>query len=124
MPERRALALLTWPSSIGPRPRGHHGRDIDAVAAAIRHRGRGLIAAGGEHDAVERIAVKQFHEAEISEVAVERGVRALAGFLQRMNREFERDAAGIANAVADTLGKLEVMAVAGREVEAASARCR
>ena len=85
-----------------------------------RHHGgrRGLVAAGGQHHAVERIAVQHLDQAEIGEVAVERGGRPLAGLLDRMHRELERDAAGVADAVAHALGQLEVMAVAGREVGA------
>jgi hypothetical protein len=59
------------------------------VAAAIRQRRGGLVAADGQHDAVERIAVEHFDEAEIGEVAVEPGGRALAGLLDRMDRELE-----------------------------------
>ncbi len=46
------------------------------------------------------------------------GGRALAGLLDRVDRELDRDAAGLADAVADPLGELEMVAVAGREVGA------
>jgi hypothetical protein len=61
---------------------------------------RGLVAAGGEDDAVERVAVQDLDQAEIGEVAVERRGRAAAGLLDRVDRELDRDAAGIADAVA------------------------
>src|SRR4029077_3187849 len=77
-----------------------------------------LVAAGHQHDAVERIAVEDLDEAEIGEIAGERGGRALAGPPDPMPRETERDAAGHADAFAHALGELEVMAVAGREVRA------
>ncbi len=79
---------------------------------------RGLVAAGGEHDSIERIAVKDLDQAEISEVAVQRRGRALAGLLNGVGREFHGNAAGLANALADAMGQLDVVAVAGREVVA------
>ena len=88
------------------------------VAAAIRQAGVVLSQPVSQHDAVERIAVEHLDEAEIGEIAVERGGRPLAGFLDRMHREFEGDAAGLADALAHAVGKIEVMAVAGREVRA------
>ena len=117
----------------------HHGAGAGALALvpAVQHRSarqhdrghidgrrrhhagrRGLVAAGGQHHAVERIAEQDFDQAEIGEVAVERRGRALAGFLDRMHREFHRDAAGFADAFADALGQIEVMPVAGGEIVA------
>ena len=116
-------------------PHDGAGADALAVAPAVEHRaagqhdrrnvhrrrrhqagGRGLVAAGGEHDAVDRIAEQQLDEPEIGEVAVERCRRPLAGLLDRMHRKFERDAASVADALAHALRQLEVMPVAGREV--------
>src|SRR5262249_22987858 len=56
--------------------------------------------------------------AEIGEVAVERRGRTLAGFLDRMDRELEGDAAGVVDAFAHARGELEMMAIAGREFRA------
>ena len=110
-----ALAL---PPAVQHRPAGEHDRrDVDGRRRHDRGR-RGLVAAGGEHHAVDRIAVQHLDQAEIGEVAIERRGRPLAGLLDRMHREFERDAAGRADAVAHALGQLEVVAVAGREVGA------
>ena len=111
----RALAL---PPAVQHRPAGEH--DGGEIHRRRRHDagGRRLVAARGQHHAVERIAEQQFDEAEIGEVAVERRGRPFAGLLDRMHRKFERDAAGGADALADALGELQVMPVAGREVRA------
>ena len=104
------------PLSIGPPDSTIAGRLT--VAAAMMAGRRGLVAAGGQHDAVERIAEQHLDEAEIGEIAVERRGRPLAGLLDRVHRKFERDAAGVADAVAHALGEFDVMAVAGREIGA------
>jgi hypothetical protein len=100
--------------SIGPTDK----RDRRDVHRRRGHQAgrRGLVAAGGQHHAVERIAVEHLDQAEIGEVAVEPRGRALAGFLDRMNREFDGDAACLANAFAHALGQHEMVAVAGRQV--------
>ena len=90
--------------------RNIHGR------RAHQHGGGGLVAADGEDHAVERVAVEHFDEAEIGEVAVEPGGRALARFLDRMDRELDGDAARFADAFAHALGKFDVVAVARRQV--------
>ena len=104
------------PFSIGP-PESTIDGDVHGRGRHDAGR-RGLVAAGHQHDAVERIAVEDLDEAQIGEVAVERRGRALAGLLDRMHRKFERDAAGRADAFAHAARELEVMAVAGREVGA------
>ena len=80
--------------AVQHRPAGQHDRGN--VDGRRRHQAgrRGLVAAGGQHHAVERIAEQDFDEAEIGEIAVERRGRPLAGFLDRMRRKFHRDAAG------------------------------
>ena len=62
--------------------------------------------------------MQHLDQAEIGEVPIERRGRPLAGFLDRMHRKFERDAAGRADAVAHALRQLEVVAVAGGKVGA------
>src|SRR6202011_3236510 len=79
-------------------------------------RRRGFVAAGGEHDAIDRIAMQDFNETEISEVAIERGGGALAGFLNRVNGKFKRDAACVADTVAHAARQIEMMPIAGREI--------
>ena len=110
------------PSSIGPPDRMMAG--MSTVAGGHDPGRRGLVAAGGEHDGVDRIAVEDLDQAEIEEVAVERGGRAPAILEDRVDREFHRDAAGVADPGADPLGELEMDAVARREVGSRSGRCR
>ena len=92
---------LCQPLSMGPTDSAMAG--MFTVAAAIRQAGCGLVAADGQDDAVERIAIEHFDEAEIGQVAVKACSRALAGFLNRMDRKFDRDAAGLADALAHAL---------------------
>ncbi len=97
--------------------RQHDGGDVHGRRGHQAGRRR-LVAAGRQHHAVERIAVEHLDQAEIGEIAVERRGRPLAGLLDRMHRELEGDTAGIADAVAHARGKLEVMAIARREIGA------
>src|SRR5262249_5077070 len=62
------------------------------------------------------IAEQHLDQAEIREVAIERRGRPLTGFLDRVARELERDAAGAADALAHAMRELEMMAIARREV--------
>src|SRR5690606_7641644 len=52
------------------------------------------------------------------QIATERGGWPLAGFLDRLAGKFERDAAGIADAFADSLRQFQKMPVAGRQIAA------
>ena len=60
--------------------------------------------------------MQNFEQREISEVAVERGRRPSARLLDRMARELEWEAAGVADAVAQPPRELDVDAIARREV--------
>ena len=80
--------------------------------------GRGLVAAGGEHDAIERIAVQYFNQPEIGEVAIERGSRPPAVFKDRVERELHGDAAGIPDAFLHPLRQLQMHPVARIEIAA------
>ena len=113
----RAGALAVVPAV---EHRADRQRDRRHVDRGRRHqqRRRGLVAADGEHHAVERIAVEHLDQRQVGEVAVERGRRPLAGFLDRVARKFERDAAGRLDAGAHALGQFEMMPVAGRQVRA------
>ena len=107
-----AEELAVFVVAIEHRSAGEHdGRRVDGRR---RHEagGRGLVATGGQHDAVERIAEQDLDQPKIGEVAVERRSRALAGLLNGMNGKLERDAAGVADALAHALGKLKVMTIA------------
>ncbi len=110
-----ALAIVP---SVEHRPAGQHDRrQVDGRRRHQAGRG-GLVAAGGQHHAVQRIAEQDFDQSKIGEVAVERRGRALAGFLDRVHREFHGDAAGGADAFPDPMGQIQVMAIAWRKVVA------
>jgi len=79
---------------------------------------RRLVAADRQHHAIQRIAVDRLDKAEILQVAVEPGGRALAGFLDGMRRKLDRDPAGVADTVAHPLGEFEMMAVARGQIAA------
>ena len=74
--------------------------------------GGGLIAAGCQHNAVQRIAVQDFHKAQIGQIAVKGRGGALAGFLNGMNRKFKGHAACGCNAVTHALGQFKMVSVA------------
>ena len=113
----RAGALAAEPA-VEHRADGERDRrDVDR-RRGHQQGGRRLVAADGQDDAVDRVAVEHLDEAEVGEVAVEARGRALAGLLDRVDGELHGDAAGVADAVAHALGELEVVAVAGREVGA------
>ena len=119
LPDQRARAhQLAVLDVIEHRPAGEHDRRrVDGRRGHQAGR-RGLVAAGHQHHAVERITVEHFDQAEISEVAVERRGRPLAGLLDGMHRELERDAAGVADAGAHALRQLDVVPVARAQVGA------
>jgi hypothetical protein len=79
-------------------------------------RRRRLVAAGRQHDTVDEVAVKRFHESQVAEVAIERGRRALACLLDRVQRKLERYTAGFADTLAHAMRELEVMPVARRKI--------
>ncbi len=112
-----AGALAVVPAVVHRPARKHDGRQVHRGGGHDAGRRR-LVAAGGQHHAVDEIAVERLDQPEIGEIAVERGGRALARLLDRMDREFERHAACRQNAVAHALGELDVVAVAGRKVGA------
>ena len=87
------------------------------VAAPIRQAGVVLSQPVVEHHAIDRVAVQHLHQAKIGEVTVQRGSRTLAGFLDRMDGEFQRPAAGRANAVAHAACQFDMMPVAWRQIE-------
>ncbi len=103
-PDHRAGAdQLALVPAVQHRPAGEHdGGDVDRRG---RHDpgGRRLVAAGGQHHGVDRIAVQDLDQPEIREIAVERRRRPAAVLEDRMHREFHRHAARVANAVAHAL---------------------
>src|SRR5690606_40264705 len=64
------LALVP---AVEHRPAAEHdGGDVHR-AGGHDLAGRGLVAAGGQHHAVDRVAVEQLDQPEIEQIAVERG---------------------------------------------------
>ena len=113
----RAGALAVMPAVVHRPAREHDGGNVDRRRGHDAGRSR-LVAAGGEHDAVDEIAHQDFDQAEIGEIAVERRGRALARLLDRVDGEFEGHAARRDDAVAHALGEVEMVAIAGNEVGA------
>ncbi len=99
-----------------------HRPDVQRDRRDVHGRGRhqagrhGLVAAREQDDAVQGIAVQHLDQRQVGEVAVERRRGALAGFLDRVARELEGDAARRRDAFAHALGEFHVVAVAGRQV--------
>jgi hypothetical protein len=105
---------MNQPLSIGP-----PDSTIAGIFTVPRHQAgrRRLVAAGGQHHAVQRIAVQHFDQPEIGEVAVERGGRALAGLLDRMHGN-SSGTPPASRMPSRTRCELDVMAVAGGQVGA------
>ena len=61
---------------------------------------------------------KDFHEAQVRKISIQRGGWTFAGLLKRMDRKLERNAARITNARLHPFGKLNVVAVTGHEIVA------
>ena len=112
-----ACALIVVPAVQHGPARKRDGRDIDSRRRHDLRRG-GFVAAGGQHHGIERVAVKDLHKAQILEVAVKVRCRPLAGFLNGVDRELERHAPHLADAIADARSKLDMVPVAGRDIGA------
>ena len=90
----------------------HDSRQVDCGRS--HQTGRcGLVAAGGQYHTVERVAVQNFHQTHVSQVAVDGCGGSARGFLNRVNREFNGDAAGLADALSDAARVFDMRAVAG-----------
>jgi hypothetical protein len=100
--------------SIGP---GRAEDERQAHAGGPHHRaGRGLVAAGQQHHAVDRVRAQQLLDLHRQQVAVEHGRRLDHHLAQAQRRQLEGQAAGQQHAPLDRLGALAQMGVAGREV--------
>ncbi len=109
---------LAAPMSVEHRATREHNRGNIHRRRAHQHGRGGLVASGGQHHAVERIAMQDFDKAEIREVSVQRRRGALTGLLDWMDGEFNGHPSGIANTVAHPLRQLDMMAVAGGKIAA------
>ncbi len=102
------------PFSIGP-PETHDRRHV-AARSAHEQRGRGLVAAGQQDHAVDRIAADRLLDVHRDQVAEQHRGRAQVALAGREDRELEREAARLVDAALDPLGQLAEMGVAGREL--------
>ena len=118
-PDHGAAAdQLTLVPAVEHRPAGQDdGGDIHGRCRHDLAR-RGLVAARGQHHPVDRIAIEQLHQPQIEQVAVERGGRPAAILEDRVDREFDGDAACIADAIARALRQLHMDAVARGKIAA------
>jgi hypothetical protein len=91
---------------------------MSTVAAAMILRRGGLVAPCGQHHAVDRVSIEDLDQAQVLQVAIECRSRALERLLDRVDGELEGDAASLPDALAHSLGELEVMPVAGCNVRA------
>ncbi len=97
--------------------RQDNGRDVDGGGSHDPGRRR-LVAAGGQHHCVDRIAVQDLDQRHHAEIAVDGGGRTAAVLKDRVARKFHADAAGVADTLARPLGQLQVDAIARRDVAA------
>src|SRR5439155_1750598 len=120
----RAIALM-WIGALVEPPIAEQATIAFSNAARVRiseglrssrtistARRPGLTAAGHRDGAGQRRAGPPSGPTGIDKVAVKRRGWGLAGFLNWMHREFDRDAAGIANAGAHAWRKRKMMAIA------------
>ena len=110
------------PGALAIVPSIQHRADRQRNGWNIDRRGRHqqcrccLVTANHQHDAVDRIAVKGLDKAQIGKVAVQHRCRPLASFLNGMNRNFDRQAAGGDDAVAHPLCQFKMVPVAGGQI--------
>ncbi len=90
-------------------------RNIDRRRGA-QTGGRGLVAARRQNHPVEWISVEHLDQSEIRQIPIQRRGRTLSGLLQRMNGEFERNAAAIADPGLDPVGEGEMVPIAGNQI--------
>ena len=113
----RAGALPLEPAVEHRSPREDDGREVHRGRRHDARRG-GLVAAGGEDDAVERVTVEDLHQTEVGQVAVEGRGRPLPGFLDGMHGELERDPALLPDPLTHPVRQLEMVSVARRKIRA------
>src|SRR5690606_6454766 len=94
------------------------GRNVDGRRGHDLRR-RGLVATGGENDAVDGIAVKHLDQTQILQVAIKRCCRALQSLLNGVDGKLEGDATRLTDALANALGKLQMVPVARCDVRTA-----
>ena len=117
LPERGARAdPLAAEPAVEHRPAGDEDRRHVDARRAHEERGRGLVAAGQQHHAVERVGAQRLLDVHGAEVAVEHRGRAERALARREDRELERQPAGLVDAVPHPLGEVAQVGVAGGEL--------
>ncbi len=91
------------------------GGDVDCRSSHQKGR-RGLVATDVQHNPIDGIAEEAFHEAEVSEIAVQRCGRPFAGFLNGVDRDFHDHAASRGDPIANTPREVDVVTIAGRKI--------
>ena len=97
--------------------RKHYRGQVEGAGGHDARR-RGFVAPRGEHHAINGIAVQDFDQAQVREVAVERGRGPFALLGDGMNRKFKGDAPVVPNPGFDPVCQFDVDAVTRREVPA------
>jgi hypothetical protein len=119
VPGLRVLAI-GWPALEVAIVQHRPGRAEDcrqAHADRAHHRARcGLVAAGEQHDPVDRQRAQQLLDFHRQEVAVEHGGRLDHHFAQTHRRQLEGEAAGHQDAALDRFGALAQVGVTGRQI--------
>ncbi len=102
------------PVSIGPAGDADGGQ----VAARRAHeqRGRGLVAAHEQHDAVDRIAADRLLDVHAGEIAEQHRGGTQLRFTQRHHGKFQRKAAGFIDATLHELRQLAEVPIAGSQL--------
>ena len=118
-----AAATVNIPAIVQCNDEYTHMAGMSTVAAAMIAAGVVLSQPGGQHHAVDRIAVQHLHQSDKGEDPLERGGRPLAGLLDRMHRELKATplARGCLRARASTRCSHAGCRATGR---CRSARCR
>ena len=127
--ERAGAHLLAHPPHVGRRaeapaevaagehrPTGQHDRRQVDRGGAHHHRRRGLVAAGEQHDAVDRVALDRLLDVHRHQVAQQHRGRLDLRLAERHDGKLQRHAAGFPDAPLDALGQLVEVLVARREL--------
>ncbi len=116
LPDRGARAdVLAIELAVEHRAAADDERRHVAAGRAHQQRRRGLVAAGQQHDGVDRIAANRFLDIHRRQIARQHRGRPQIRFAIGEHREFDREAAGFMDAALDVLGQLAEMRIAGRQ---------
>ncbi len=103
-----------WPGEHRP-ARNADGRQV-ATRRAHQQRGRGLVAAHEQHDAVHGIAANRFFDVHAGEIAKQHRGRLELRLAERHHGKLERKSAGLVHAALDEFRELAEVSVARREL--------